>query len=230
MRDTPLLHRDDPAKDPLVGHIKVTREDWVNTARDVLVNSGVAQVKIATLAGRLDVSRSSFYWYFQNRDELLSALLQDWQTRNTRSITDHCARPSRSIAQALCNFFRCFVDTRQFDPGLDFAIREWARRNEDVRDAIDAADTARLDAVRAMFDRHDYAPEDADARARILYFMQLGYHALDLREDMETRMSRVSAYVLGFTGISPQNTDIEEFLDYVGDLAPHGISGASQRA
>ena len=220
MRAAPLLHRDDPSKDPLIGHVKVTREDWLNAARDVLVGAGAAQVKIAALATRLGVSRSSFYWYFSNRDELLAALLEDWQRRNTRSITDHCARPSRSIAHALCNFFRCFVDFTQFDPGLDFAIREWARRDEAVRAAIDAADASRLHAIRAMFERHAYGAEDADARARILYFMQLGYHALDLREDIETRMSRVAAYVHGFTGRTPEPTDIEEFVSYVNDLNP----------
>lgn len=218
MRERPLLHRDDPAKDPLIGHVKVTQDDWLNTARDLLISDGVTQLKIAALATRLGVSRSSFYWYFGNRDDLLTALLEDWEVRNTRTITQHCARSSRSIAQALCNFFRCFVDSTHFDPGLDFAIREWARRDEAVRTAIDAADTTRLNAVRAMFDRHGYPPAEADARARILYFMQLGYHALDLREDIATRMSRVSAYIYGFTGKTPDPPDIEEFLAYVNSL------------
>lgn len=218
MRTTPVLHRDDPDKDPLIGHVKVTKDDWLNAARDVLVNEGVAQVKIAALAAGLGVSRSSFYWYFGNRDDLLAALLDDWQARNTRCVVDHCARPSRSISQALCNFFRCFVNVGHFDPGLDFAIREWARRNEAVRDAIDTADTARLEAIRAMFSRHDYPLKEADARARILYFMQLGYHALDLREDIDTRMSRVAAYLHGFTGQIAKPTDIEEFLTYVNGL------------
>ena len=30
MANGPVLHRDDPDKEPLVGHIKVTREDWLN--------------------------------------------------------------------------------------------------------------------------------------------------------------------------------------------------------
>lgn len=218
MRATPLLHRDDPAKDPLIGHVKVTRDDWLNAARGVLVGEGVAQVKIAALATRLGVSRSSFYWYFGSRNDLLATLLEDWQTRNTRSVTDHCAMPSRSINHALCNFFRSFVDARQFDPGLDFAIREWARRDEGVRDAIDDADTARLSAITAMFARYDYPKAEAGARARILYFMQLGYHALDLREDIDTRMSRVAAYLHGFTGQTAEPADITEFLAYVEDI------------
>ena len=44
-----VLHRDDPDKDPLVGHVKVTREDWLMVARDALVNHGVGEVKVLSL-------------------------------------------------------------------------------------------------------------------------------------------------------------------------------------
>ena len=33
----PVLHRDDPDAAPLVGNIKVTRQDWLNVALDVLI-------------------------------------------------------------------------------------------------------------------------------------------------------------------------------------------------
>lgn len=59
-RPPPLLHRDDPDKASLVGHVKVTREDWLNVARDVPVSDGVAEVKVLAIGDRLGVSRSSF--------------------------------------------------------------------------------------------------------------------------------------------------------------------------
>lgn len=217
-RETHILHRDDPGKDPLVGHVKVTRDDWLNVARDVLVSHGVGEVKIAALGQKLDVSRSSFYWYFKSRQHLLDALLKDWEARNTNTIIAAVARPAETITEAVCNFFRCFIDPAQFDQGLDFAVREWARRDEAVRQRIDAADAARLDAVTAMFERHGYSPGDADARARILYFMQLGYHALDLREPMDVRMSRIEGYVRGFTGQAPDAFAIATFRAFVNRL------------
>ncbi|MCB1313688.1 MAG: TetR/AcrR family transcriptional regulator, partial [Sedimentitalea sp.] len=82
----PLLHRDDPAREPLGGNVKVTREDWLAVALDALVSDGVEQVKVLALAERLDVSRSSFYWYFKSRQDLLDALLRHWQTTNTAAI------------------------------------------------------------------------------------------------------------------------------------------------
>ncbi|RBI84789.1 TetR/AcrR family transcriptional regulator [Rhodosalinus halophilus] len=214
-RATPLLHRDDPEKAPLVGHVKVTREDWLNVARDILVSDGVSEVKVLAIGARLEVSRSSFYWYFKSRKDLLNALLDDWEARNTAVILRHCAMPADSITQAVCNFFRCFVDERLFDQGLDFAVREWARRDGAVRKRIDLADQKRLGAVTAMFERHGYTPYDADARARILYFMQLGYHALDQTEPMEERLKRLEGYLEGFTGVRPAPEECAAFRAHV---------------
>lgn len=206
-RATTVLHRDDPDLPPLVGHVKVTREDWLNLARDALVANGVAGVKIASLATQMQVSRSSFYWYFKHRKALLAALLVDWETRNTQPIIDLCARPAASICEACCNFFRCFLDPALFDRELDFAIRAWARVSEDIRPRVDAADAARLAAVTDMFARQDYPPIEADARARILYYMQLGYHALEVTEPMDVRMRRLDPYIRGFTG-RPTDPDV----------------------
>lgn len=213
-RDTPVLTRDDPDTPPLIGNVKVTRADWLNLARDVLVNDGVGELKILSLASRLKVSRSSFYWYFKNRGELLSALLEEWESRNSQSIIRHCEMEAADVTEAACNFFRCFVDDSLFDTRLDFAVREWARRDPKVRTRIDAADKARLNAIMDMYVRMGYAAPEADARARVLYFMQLGYHALDVRETMQTRVRRVPAFLECFTGVEPSEAAVREFTQF----------------
>ncbi|GFE50778.1 TetR family transcriptional regulator [Roseobacter cerasinus] len=193
------------------GNSKVTREEWLTAARDTLVTKGVSDVKVLTLANQLGVARSSFYWYFANRSDLLDALLQEWEQRNTQCILEKCALPTDSIAQSVCHFFECFMDPRLFDQGLDFAVREWSRRDPAVREKIDEADRLRLDALREVFKGHGYGGDEADARARILYFMQLGYHALDINESMDTRVARIDSYLIGFTGRRAAPDLIEQF-------------------
>ncbi|MDU8945203.1 TetR/AcrR family transcriptional regulator [Ovoidimarina sediminis] len=190
---------------------RVTREDWLAAAREVLVSHGVAEVKVLTLGRTLGVSRSSFYWYFENREDLLAQLLDDWDARNTATLLKTCAAPSATISDAVCAFFRCFIDPALFDQGLDFAVREWARRDAALRVRLDAADAARIAGVTKMFARHGYPAGEADARARILYFMQLGYNALDIREPLEARLDRLEAYLLGFTGQSPDPAAMAAF-------------------
>jgi AcrR family transcriptional regulator len=207
----PPVKTDMPASEPQAAHVKATREDWLTAAKEVLIRHGAADVKVLSLGKKLGVSRSSFYWYFKDRKDLLQALLADWETRNTRSITAKCEQPAADITDAVCNFFRCFIDEGLFDQGLDFAVREWSRRDKAVRKLIDAADAARIASITAMFQRFGYDAQDADARARILYFMQLGYHALEVREPMDLRMSRLEPYLKGFIGCDPDPHAMAEF-------------------
>lgn len=220
MSPTPKLqlHRDDPTRDPLIGHVKVTREDWLNAARAALVSKGAGEVKILALSARLGVSRSSFYWYFKSRSHLLDALLDVWERRNTRTIIDSAERPAASITESVCNFFRCFLDPDRFDHGLDFAVREWSRRDSGVRGRIDTADRQRLEALTKMFARYGFSDYDADIRARILYFMQLGYHALEVREPMQDRLDRIEGYLRGFTGEVPDAKVLADFTDFAQEL------------
>lgn len=198
----------------LRGNIKVTRDDWIALATDVLIAEGVEKVKILTLSERLQVSRSSFYWYFKSRQALLNALLDVWQRTNTRRFVDACDAGADSITGAVCNLFRCFVDSELFDPKLDFAIREWSRRSKSVRKVVDRADKDRLGAVAGMFERYDYPPGEAEVRARILYYMQIGYYALELKEPLEKRLSYLGGYLLGFTGEKASIEEIEAFSAY----------------
>lgn len=201
-------------KTTLAGNTKVTRDDWLAVAMDVLVSQGIEQVKVLTLGERLGVSRSSFYWYFKNRQDLLDALLAVWENQNTGAIVEHTKMPADTITGAVCNLFRCFIDTDLFNHQLDFAVREWSRRSGPVRHVVDRSDAARVDAIRVMFERHGFAADDALVRARILYYMQIGYYALEMRETLETRLSFVPGYLKGFTGETPRQEEIDAHAAY----------------
>lgn len=214
MKSAPL-HRDDPAKAPLIGNVKVTREDWVKAAMATLVRDGVERVKVLALADRLGVSRSSFYWYFKDRDDLLAGLLEHWEQKNTGALVAQAEADAETITGAICNVFRCFVNSALFDTALDFTIRDWARRDAGVRAALDASDGRRLDALQAMFRRYGYDETDALVRARTLYYMQIGYTDADLREPMEERLRLNPFYIQTFTGREADPSALDAFREYV---------------
>lgn len=214
----PLLHRDNPDNEPLVGNIKVTREDWLNLALTALVRDGVEGVKIQTLGNALGVSRSSFYWYFKSRQDLLDALLDHWQATNTNALVKMARTPAETITQAVGNVFRCVINPALFDTRLDFAIRDWARRSDTVRAILHSSDQKRLDALQAMFERFEYPRLEAVARARILYYMQIGYDDAQLNEPMDIRNKLVPAYLIGFTGQSPTEEEVADLRAYASSL------------
>ncbi len=195
-------------------NMRVTREDWLNLALDTLISDGVEQVKVLSLREKLGVSRSSFYWYFKSRQELLDALLQHWQDTNTLALVKQANSPAASITEAVCNIFKCTVDPSLFDNALDFAIRDWARRSGKVRHILDQSDETRLAALTAMFERFSYETADAQTRARVLYYMQIGYEEADLNEPLGQRMLLVPNYLKVFTGRDAKQSEIDSFTEY----------------
>ncbi len=204
-----------PAERPApFGNVKATRDDWLDLALSVLAAEGVGHVTVLNLSERLAVSRSSFYWYFKNRDELLDALLDRWDRLNTCSIVRQTQAPAATVNQAVCNVFRCWVDPTIFSPRLDFAVREWARRSAKVRNALDHSDRERTEALKAMFVRFEYEDEEAFVRARVLYYMQIGYYALDIREPIEARLNLTPHYLKAFTGVHASEAEVDAFRAY----------------
>ena len=49
-------------------------------------------------------------------------------------------------------------------------------------------------------------------RARTLYFMQIGYYALEIRETLADRLALLPDYILAFCGEAPQQADIAAFI------------------
>ncbi|SDD42019.1 TetR/AcrR family transcriptional regulator [Ruegeria marina] len=206
-------------REDLPGYVKVTRDDWLRVAMDLLVSDGVSEVKVLTIGNRLGVSRSSFYWYFKSHKDLLDQLLHEWERTNTGILVRAAQTPAPTITAALNNFFRCIVDPNGFNHPLDFAVREWARRDGGVRRVIDRSDEIRTSALMKMFEAHGYDPSEADIRARVLYYQQIGYYALDLKETLEERLSRAALYLYAFTGVHPLPEEVEDFKVFARQVA-----------
>lgn len=197
---------------------KSTPEAWLQIALETLISEGVESVRVLTLSHKLGVSRSSFYWYFESRQDLLDKLLEVWRNTNTRFIVEHAARPSATVIRGVMSIFECWLDERLFDPRLDFAIRAWARHSVDVRRIIDQADEERVAAIADMYRRHGYAQQDAFVRARVLYFMQIGYYSLGIEETISSRLSLVGDYLRAFTGQEPTEEDIADMARHAAEI------------
>lgn len=209
-----------PAEDASIdGSSRTSKQDWLDLAIRTLIEDGIDQVKIQVMARKLDVSRSSFYWFFESLGDLHEQLLQNWLRSNTDPVVDHALRPAPGINRAILNVFQCWIDDRLFDPQLDIAVRIWARRDPSIRAVVDEADKRRIEAITAMYQRYGYDEENAFIRARVLYFMQIGHYTLDVDEALDVRVSHVPAYLLSFSGQEAQPEDIAAFDEFVARLA-----------
>jgi len=67
---------------------RLDREAWVRAGLDALERGGAAAVSAAALARSLGVTRGSFYWHFDSRDELLRAVLEAWEREHSDAVLD----------------------------------------------------------------------------------------------------------------------------------------------
>ena len=188
-----------------------SRELWLGAAYESLVGSGIDAVRIQPLGKRVALSRTSFYWFFADREALLEALLELWREKNTGTLVERASAYAESVTEAVLNVFDCWLDAAIFDSRFEFAVRSWALQSAGVAAEIERADTARIAALSAMFARFGCSAAAADVRARTIYLTQIGYISMKTREDRATRMGRIPHYVEIFTGMAPEPKDLNRF-------------------
>lgn len=189
-----------------------TEAAWLSAAYDMLTESGVDAVKVMPLAKRLGVSRTSFYWYFKDRDALLEAMIARWEAKNTGNLIAQTEAYAESIAEALFNLFDCWLNADLFDSRLEQAIRNWGHADASVQARLDAADARRKQAMAAMFLRFGFDATQAEVRALTMLYTQVGYIAMQIDEDPDQRIARMPAYIQVYTGQHPTQREIDRFL------------------
>jgi AcrR family transcriptional regulator len=198
---------------------QLQRFDWLQQALEIFVSEGIDAIRITRLANDLGVTRGSFYWHFHNRKDLIDALVSYWKAKNTAAITDSMTQAS-SLADGIFRFFETCIDAALFDPRLDLALREWARRSARIHAMVDDEDAARIEALCQFYRRFDYPMPQALIRARVLYYSQIGFYALGTSESLQTRLDYTEAYFEAFTGRQLSRQRAGEFRDYI--LANYG--------
>jgi AcrR family transcriptional regulator len=187
-------------------------EVWLQAASDALLEHGVEAVKIQLLAKRLGISRTSFYWFFKDREELLLALVARWRDKNTGNLIRQTQAYAESLAEAMLNVFDCWLNKDLFDSQFEFAVRSWALQAPEILTEVREADQMRVEALTRMFMRFGYTESVADVHARTTYLVQIGYISMQSAEDIAVRMKRIPEYIAIYTGQMPQKRELDRFF------------------
>jgi AcrR family transcriptional regulator len=193
------------------GSLRGSQESWLEAAYESLLESGVDSVKILPLAKRLNLSRTSFYWFFKDREELLGALVARWREKNTGNLVKQTEAYAESLAEAMLNVFDCWLDQSLFDAKFEFAMRSWALQSAEILAEVQEADQIRLAALTRMFIRFGQEELSADVRARTTYLVQIGYISMQSNEDIRLRMKRIPEYIAIYTGQIPEQRELDRF-------------------
>jgi AcrR family transcriptional regulator len=150
---------------------RLTADDWVRAALDVMVEEGIGGVKIQRLCTRLGVTKGSFYWHFADLDAFLGEVARQWAEDGAQlpGSLDGAEDPEARLLLAM----KLFADPR--NRNLARAMRDWAQHDERARNAIHKADEAMFEQVKAALAHRGFDDAEAEVRAKILYYSGVGY-------------------------------------------------------
>ena len=174
---------------------KNTASDWIDAGQRMLVDEGIAKLKVDRLASRLGVSRGGFYHHFSNRDEFLDQLVGHWEA-TCRFLPEEPPPPKAGdAAEWLDRMIARLIESDGYDYHFDLAVREWARADKRAEWAVERADRERLEILQRFFEAIGYDADHAAIRARVFYYHQIGYYAIGVRQSIPERRKNAQLYI-----------------------------------
>nr|MBL8454793.1 TetR/AcrR family transcriptional regulator [Zoogloeaceae bacterium] len=184
------------------GKVQLTPADWIDAATQVLVDKSIDAVRVDVLAKGLKVTRGSFYWHFQDRDDLLRQLLKSWRDAATEQIINRFERsgadPEALVRELASLPFR--GRSAAASASIELAIRAWARRDEMARQVVDEVDAKRLSYVSQCFVALGFTFQEAGMRAFLLYSYMISeslMHGQGTEAQRQARRQFVEKLLLG---------------------------------
>jgi AcrR family transcriptional regulator len=149
---------------------RVSKQQWLKAALEVLASDGVHAIRVMNLAKTLNISKSGFYWHFKNRDDLLKEMKKYWTGRYSEQIILKVSSLNSLVAEILLRAVQEFRGQQSARYDLAFAL--WAKREPSVRKLVDQIRDIRIAFIKGILVDAGYTGKELEARSRlfIVYF------------------------------------------------------------
>jgi AcrR family transcriptional regulator len=155
---------------------RMTRDDWLWGALNTISAGGVQDVKVSVLASELGVTTGSFYWHFENRRDLLDALLEWWELEMTdTAIVGARAFEGSPEGRILFLMQRVMIDKLA---RYDLAVWHWALSDRRAARVFRRALKKRFEFAAWMFVEAGFSKQEAEARGRLMVVYMMGESTL----------------------------------------------------
>lgn len=150
---------------------RLVRRDWVEAGIEILSSRGVDAIRVEALARRLNISKGSFYWHFKDREDLLEAILTEWESRQSDWNTEGEGAPNP--VERWARLFELL--SRPAYARLEMAISGWARQDAKVAVRVARADQKRIDYLFMVFREIGFTTNQASEWANAAMLLYLGW-------------------------------------------------------
>jgi AcrR family transcriptional regulator len=140
----------------------VSAADWVDAAVEAFARGGLAAVRVEPLARQLGVTKGSFYWHFSDREALLAAVVERWESEHTDAMIAEAQRGD-TAAERLRRLL--FAVSSRFDDSHGEQLLYLEAEHEGVRASVDRVTSRRLDYVAEILVELGHERADAERRS-----------------------------------------------------------------
>lgn len=170
------------------------KASWIAAARKTLIEKGIAGISLRQLAEELGATTGAFYWQFENLEDLLEDVRQDWAQRNTEPFTRAIEAAGDDGWDQYIAYVGVLLREDEYVPQYDNAIRDWAHSSKRTAEVLKEIEAFRINQLLQVFLALGFTGKAAQVRAYVTYFHQTGYNAMQVSEPRDERLLNIPYY------------------------------------
>lgn len=151
----------------------LSADDWAARGLEILMAEGPRAVTIARLCRDLGVTKGSFYWHFADLEALKGAIAERWCAQNRDELSALAGLNDLPAPERLRQMMLGLIDDGVW--ALQRALREWARTDARVADALAQSDLFVFTLVQDAIAELGAEPRQARTRAGLLVYAGIGF-------------------------------------------------------
>lgn len=146
---------------------RLTREQWLAQALDVLTLEGNAKLRVDRIAAALGVTKGSFYWHFRDRDDFVRSLVEYWGVYLTETVIKQVQALEGDVRDRLYTLMKLVSDGQY--ARYDVSVRAWAAQEPvAVAAIVEGVDRRRLAFATSLFAEMGFEDPEREMRARAI--------------------------------------------------------------
>ena len=154
--------------------VRTPRGAWVDAALQALAAGGPDAVRIEALAVSLGVSKGGFYWHFEDRQALLTEMLDEWERRFVDEVIEVVEAVEGDARVRLRHLFGLATASGVDLLKVELAVRDWARRDKAVARRLRRVDNRRMAYMRSLFEEFCDDADEVEARCLMTFSLFVG--------------------------------------------------------
>lgn len=154
--------------------IIASEDQWVQVGMQCFAQGGVEALVIEKMAATLGCSKSSFYWYFKNRDTFLQRVVAEWKERATTEVMAASSKQSNVDEQILALLHQMFSVTKKGE--FLFYLRKLSLKESAYGSTLHEIEHLRMEFAKGLFLRKGMPDERATRISWMLYHYYLGWY------------------------------------------------------